>query len=131
MIGAIVGVCSIVASGPVADRVGRRTLLAVTAGAIAAFSGFAPELLDGGDVGQSVYMIVGFVLLGLSFGQASGSVATSFSRIYRYTGSGSDLGSRMAVRCRLRALLGALALEPVRPLVVRRLSPVRRHLPRW
>jgi MFS family permease len=93
LIGAIVGVCSIVASGPVADRVGRRTLLAVTAGAIAAFSGFAPQLLDGGDIGQSVYMIVGFVLLGLSFGQASGAVATSFSRVYRYTGSAltSDL----------------------------------------
>jgi len=93
LIGAIVGVGSIVASGVVADRVGRRMLLAVTAGAIAAYSGFAPQLLNGGDVGEAVYMIVGFTLLGLSFGQASGAVAASFSPGYRYTGSAltSDL----------------------------------------
>jgi MFS family permease len=93
LIGAVVGLISIVASGVVADRVGRRMLLAVTAGAIAAFSGFAPQLLDGGDVGEAVFMILGFALLGLSFGQASGAVAASFSRGYRYTGSAltSDL----------------------------------------
>jgi len=33
---------AIIASGIVADRMGRRTLLGLTAGAIAAFSGFAP-----------------------------------------------------------------------------------------
>jgi hypothetical protein len=40
-----------------------------------------------------VFMVVGFVLLGLSFGQSSGSVASSFSKMYRYTGSAvtSDL----------------------------------------
>jgi MFS family permease len=93
LIGAIVGVGSIVASGVVADRVGRRMLLTVTAGAIAAYSGFAPQLLDGGDVGEAVYVVVGFALLGLSFGQASGAVAASFSPGYRYTGSAltSDL----------------------------------------
>ena len=93
LIGAIVGVGSIVASGVLADRVGRRMLLAVTAGAIAAYSGFAPQLLDGGDVGEAVYVILGFTLLGLSFGQASGAVAASFSPGYRYTGSAltSDL----------------------------------------
>jgi len=93
LIGAVIGVGSIVASGVVADRVGRRMLLAVTAGAIAAFSGFAPQMLDGGDVGEAAFMILGFVLLGLSFGQASGAVAASFSRAYRYTGSAltSDL----------------------------------------
>jgi hypothetical protein len=38
-------------------------------------------------------MIVGFVLLGLSFGQSSGAVASSFSPGFRYTGSAltSDL----------------------------------------
>ena len=93
LIGAIVGVGSIVASGVLADRYGRRLLLAVTAGAIAAYSGFAPQLLNGGDVGEAVYVILGFTLLGLSFGQASGAVAASFSPGYRYTGSAltSDL----------------------------------------
>ena len=38
-------------------------------------------------------MVVGFALLGLSFGQSSGAVASRFTRRYRYTGSAltSDL----------------------------------------
>lgn len=93
LIGAAVGVVSIVASGLIADRIGRRALLRITAGAIAAFSGFAPQMLDGGDVGESTFMVLGFILLGLSFGQASGAVASNFSKVYRYTGSAltSDL----------------------------------------
>lgn len=86
-VGAVFGLAAIVASGIIADRIGRRTLLGGSAMAIAAFSGFAPQLLDGGVVGETAFMILGFVLLGLSFGQSSGAVASSFTRIYRYTGS--------------------------------------------
>ncbi|MGO4448765.1 MFS transporter [Phyllobacterium sp. TAF24] len=86
-IGAAVGVLAILASGNIADRVGRSRLLIATAIAIAVFSGFAPQLLDGGDVGEIIFMVFGFLLLGLSFGQSSGSVASNFSRRYRYTGS--------------------------------------------
>jgi MFS family permease len=93
LIGAGVGVVAMLVSGLIADRVGRRQLIAITAAAIAAFSGFAPQLLDGGDVGEATFMILGFILLGLSFGQASGAVASNFSRTYRYTASAltSDL----------------------------------------
>jgi MFS family permease len=87
LVGAAIGVAAIVASGVLADRIGRRTFLAVTACAIGFFSGFAPQLLNAGDVGEAIYMLFGFVLLGLSFGQASGVVAASFSSLYRYTGS--------------------------------------------
>ncbi|MGC4029753.1 MAG: MFS transporter [Steroidobacteraceae bacterium] len=92
-LGAIVCVAAIVASGRAADRIGRRMLLALTAVAIAAFSGFAPQLLAGGDLGESLFMLLGFALLGLSFGQSSGAVASSFSISHRYTGSAltSDL----------------------------------------
>jgi MFS family permease len=92
-IGSLFGIAAIVLSGFVADRIGRRTLLAGSAAAIAAFSGFAPQLLDAGLIGESIFMVFGFVLLGLSFGQSSGSVASNFSRRYRYTGSAltSDL----------------------------------------
>ncbi|MBN9135706.1 MFS transporter [Phyllobacterium sp.] len=86
-IGAAVGVLAIFASGNIADRVGRSRLLIATAIAIAVFSGFAPQLLDGGDIGEIIFMVFGFLLLGLSFGQSSGSVASNFSRRYRYTGS--------------------------------------------
>jgi MFS family permease len=87
IIGAAVGLATIVVSGFVADRIGRRNLLAGTAAAIAAFSGFAPQLLNGGEVGEVIFMVLGFILLGLSFGQSSGAVATNFSKAYRYTGS--------------------------------------------
>jgi MFS family permease len=93
VIAAAFGIAAIVASGYIADRVGRRTLLGTCAAAIAVFSGFAPLLLNGGQTGELVFMVLGFVILGLSFGQSSGSVASSFSQQYRYTGSAmtSDL----------------------------------------
>lgn len=86
-ISAVFGLLAIVASGVLADRIGRRRLLGGSAIAIAAFSGFAPQLLDAGFAGELTFMILGFILLGLAFGQSSGSVASRFSRAYRYTGS--------------------------------------------
>ncbi|MET3470859.1 MFS family permease [Novosphingobium sp. 1529] len=92
-IAAAVGVAAIVISGLVADRVGRRTLLGFSAAAIAAFSGFAPQLLGIGVAGEVSFMLTGFVLLGISFGQSSGAVADAFETRHRYTGSAltSDL----------------------------------------
>ncbi len=84
---AVLGVIAIVASGPIADRVGRRSLLGASAVAIAAFSGFAPQLLDLGAAGEAAFLVLGFVLLGISFGQSSGSVASNFSPAHRYTAS--------------------------------------------
>lgn len=93
VVGAVFGIAAILVSGLLADRYGRRTVLAATAAGIAAFSGFAPQLLDGGPAGELVFMISGFIILGLSFGQASGPVASSFSLANRYTSSAltSDL----------------------------------------
>ena len=50
-------------------------------------------LLNGGGVGETIYMVVGSVILGVSFGQCSGALAANFPRAYRYTGSAltSDL----------------------------------------
>lgn len=86
-IGAVFGVVAIVASGILSDRIGRHKLLLGSAIAIAAYSGFAPQLLDRGVVGETSYMILGFVLLGLSFGQSSGAAASQFANAYRYTAS--------------------------------------------
>jgi MFS family permease len=93
LIAAVFGVIAIVASGLLANRIGRTRVLSITAAAIAAFSGFAPQLLNTGDVGEAFFMILGFILLGLSFGQASGTTASNFAQIYRYTASAltSDL----------------------------------------
>jgi MFS family permease len=85
--GAAVCVLAILASGLIADRVGRRAVLGVSAVLIGAYSGFAPQLLNGGSLGEIVYMLSGFALLGLAFGQSSGAVNASFPKEYRYTGA--------------------------------------------
>jgi MFS family permease len=87
IVGAVVGVLAIMASGILADRFGRRIVLAASAVLIGAYSGFAPQLLNAGPVGETLYMIGGFVLLGLAFGQSSGLVNDSFPPQYRYTGA--------------------------------------------
>lgn len=92
-VAAAFGVVAVIASGRIADRVGRRRLLGACAVGIAVFSGFAPQLLDAGTAGEIVFMVVGFVLLGLAFGQSSGVVSSGFATEHRYTGSAltSDL----------------------------------------
>lgn len=87
LLATFLGLAAHIASGPLADRFGRRTLLGVTAGAIAVFAGIAPKLLDGGETGQVIFMAIGSVILGLCFGQSSGAVASNFSKAHRYTGS--------------------------------------------
>lgn len=99
IVGAVVCVLAMLASGIIADRVGRRAVLGVSAVLIGAYSGFAPQLLGAGSFGETVYMIVGFVLLGLAFGQSSGAVNSSFSSERRYTGA--------AVTANLAWLIGA------------------------
>jgi len=86
-IGAGICVFAILGSGFLADRVGRRAVLGVSAALIGAYSGFAPQLLGAGELGEAVYMLGGFVLLGLSFGQSSGAVNSSFPSDHRYTGA--------------------------------------------
>ncbi len=87
IVGAGVCVLAMIASGVIADRVGRRAVLGVSAVLIGAYSGFAPQLLGAGGFGETVYMIAGFILLGLAFGQSSGAVNGSFSSERRYTGA--------------------------------------------
>ncbi len=93
MAGAAVGVVAVVLSGVLADRFGRRALLAASAVTIAAYSGLAPHLLDLGRGGEAAYVLLGFLLLGLGFGQASGAMNSGFPARYRYTGAAitSDL----------------------------------------
>ncbi len=93
MVCAAFGLGAIVLSGVLADRIGRRSLLGYTAAGIAAFSGFAPQLLSAGSAGEVLFMVMGFILLGLSFGQSSGAVTNNFPKRARYTGAAitSDL----------------------------------------
>jgi MFS family permease len=93
MWGAGLAVLAIFASGFIADRVGRRTTLGTLAVLIGLFSLAVPSLMDGGVTGQNTFILVGFALLGLSYGQAAGAVTANFKQQYRYTGAAltSDL----------------------------------------
>jgi MFS family permease len=93
MIGATLAALGVIASGLIADRFGRRNTLGTLACLIALFSAAVPTLMDGGDLGQSMFILLGFALLGLSYGQAAGAVTSNFPAKYRYTGAAltSDL----------------------------------------
>ena len=88
IIAAAFGLVAILASGPIADRIGRRRLLWQMAIAIAVFAIVSPLLLGHGSIiGEAIYVLVGFILLGLSFGQSSGATASGTSLKNRYTAS--------------------------------------------
>jgi MFS family permease len=93
MFGAVLAAYSVVVSGLIADRVGRRTTLAALAGLIVVFSAAAPTLIGGGHSGQDAFIVAGFLLLGLSYGQASGAVTANLPSRFRYIGAAltSDL----------------------------------------
>jgi len=57
------------------------------------FSFLVPTLMNGGPHGQDLFILIGFTLLGLSYGQAAGAVTANFPARYRYTGAAitSDL----------------------------------------
>jgi MFS family permease len=54
--GAVIAAACIVASGWIADRIGRRRTLGSLAILIGVFSGFVPLLMQGGDLGQTVFI---------------------------------------------------------------------------
>ena len=87
MVGAVFAAGAIVISGWLADRIGRRNLLGTMAVLIGLFSLAVPFLLKGGSTGNNIFILVGFILLGLSYGQSSGTVTNNFSTHFRYTGA--------------------------------------------
>lgn len=93
IVGAFIAIAGVIASGAIADRFGRRNTLGTLAACIGIFSLFAPLLLDGSSLQHDLFILVGFALLGLSYGQAAGAVSANFSTRYRYTGAAltSDL----------------------------------------
>jgi MFS family permease len=88
--GAFICAGAVVASGLIADQIGRRMLLLISAGLIAVFaicSIIAPLIIEENAIGQTIYVNAGFVLLGLSYGQSSGAVTSQLDQRYRYTGA--------------------------------------------
>ena len=110
VIGAALCALAMPVSGWLADRHGRLRLLGTLATTTGVWSLAAPWLLAGSVIGQNIYILSGFVLLGLSYAQASGPVTSNFLPRFRYTGA--------ALSADLAWLLGAAFA----PLVVLALS---------
>ena len=87
IIGAFACILGMIISGVMADRIGRRTTLGIMAALIAIFALISPWLLGGGKLGQDAFIILGFGGLGLSYGQAAGSVTSNFEMRLRYAGA--------------------------------------------
>ncbi len=87
MVGAVLGIAATIASGLIADRIGKRRLVGTMAVFIGVFALLSPYLMSGSPALQNAFILIGFVVLGLSYGQASGTVTANFERRYRYTGA--------------------------------------------
>lgn len=89
MFGALLCIVSMLLSGQIADRIGRRATLALGAGLIALFSlaGLLPVFLHGSPLGALLFVLGGFVLLGFTHAQAAGAINSTFPSRYRYSGA--------------------------------------------
>ena len=94
LVGGLLAIVSVITSGFVADRIGRTKTLSGVAVLIGLFALAVPSLLNGGAGAQNTFILLGFILLGLSYGQSHGVVSGSFPRRYRYTGAAltADIG---------------------------------------
>ncbi|MFP7759672.1 MFS transporter [Marisediminicola sp. LYQ134] len=86
-------------SGPLAERFGRRAHLIVTTLAIIVFGFLFVPLLGGGDVGVNALLVIGFTLMGLTFGPMGALLPELFPTNVRYTGS--------AISYNVASILGA------------------------
>ncbi|MFD6175485.1 MULTISPECIES: MFS transporter [unclassified Isoptericola] len=87
------------ASGPLAEKYGRRPMLLVVTGAIAVFGLLFVPLFAGGTVGVQTLLILGFTLMGLTFGPMAALLPELFPANVRYTGA--------SVAYNLASILGA------------------------
>ena len=75
-------------SGPLADRIGRRKFLIWVTIAIIVFGLLFQPLWSGGPVGTTLWLAIGFTLMGLTFGPQAALLPELFPTNVRYSGSG-------------------------------------------
>ena len=90
-------------SGPLAERFGRRKTLLLTTAGIIVFGALFVPLFGAGTVGVMALLIIGFALMGLTFGPMGSVLPELFPTNVRYTGS--------AISYNVASILGA-ALAP-------------------
>ncbi len=76
-----------VVSGPLAERLGRRKMLMGVTVLIAAYGLSVNALFNAGTVGVVAALIIGFTLMGLTFGPMAAYLPELFPANVRYTGS--------------------------------------------
>ncbi len=81
------GIFTLVA-GPLAERFGRRAMLSLVTVGIIVFGLLFVPLSGGGIVGVFAWLILGFSLMGLTFGPMGAELPELFATNVRYTGSG-------------------------------------------
>jgi len=86
-------------SGPLAERYGRRKMLIATTLGILVFGLLFVPLFAGGFVGTMALLIIGFTLMGLTFGPMGAVLPELFPTNVRYTGS--------AISYNVASILGA------------------------
>ncbi|MGA7204660.1 MAG: MFS transporter [Specibacter sp.] len=86
-------------SGPLAEKYGRRKMLLWVTGGIVAFGLAFVPLFGGGIVGVMALLIIGFTLMGLTFGPMGALLPEMFPTNVRYTGS--------AISYNMSSILGA------------------------
>lgn len=87
IVGAVLAAAAMPVSGILADRVGRPTAIGLLAILIGIFAVSGPFLLNGSASSQNAFVVIGFIVLGLSYGQAAGAVTSNFLPQLRYTGA--------------------------------------------
>ncbi|MDT0473768.1 MFS transporter [Streptomyces griseoviridis] len=75
-------------SGPLADRYGRRTTLLWVTAAIVVFGLVWVPLIGLGTLGVVLWLVLGFTLMGMTFGPMGALLPELFPTSVRYTGSG-------------------------------------------
>ncbi|SDS01390.1 Predicted arabinose efflux permease, MFS family [Brevibacterium sandarakinum] len=76
-----------VVSGPLAEKLGRRKMLMGVTILIAAYGIVVNTLFNAGTVGVIIALIIGFILMGLTFGPMAAYLPELFPANVRYTGS--------------------------------------------
>lgn len=109
LIGGTLAILAVIASGVLADRFGRNAVLIAGAVMVLGLS-FAITLLDSN---PALFILPGFVILGLTYGQSSSVVPQRFEVAYRYSGTALATNLSWIFGASFAPLVGLLAASMI------------------
>ncbi|MEO0484733.1 MAG: MFS transporter [Pseudomonadota bacterium] len=102
LVGGTLAIGAVIASGYLADKLGQRIVQWSVTGSVALLCLLMPTL----DTQPAIYILVGFVLLGFSYGQASSIVPGRYPARFRYSGSALSVNLSWIVGAAFAPLCG-------------------------